>query len=38
MAEAFYLGLRDIPGVEVLSPAQGTFRSQMIGFRVQDKH
>ncbi len=35
MAEAFYLGLRDIPGVEVLSPAQETFRSQMIGFRVR---
>jgi selenocysteine lyase/cysteine desulfurase len=35
MAEAFYLGLRDIPGVEVLSPAQENFRSQMIGFRVR---
>ncbi len=34
MAEAFYQGLLRIPGVEVLSPREKAYRTQMIGFRV----
>ncbi len=35
MAEAFYRGLLRIPGVEVLSPREEAYRTQMIGFRVK---
>jgi selenocysteine lyase/cysteine desulfurase len=34
LAEKFYAGLREIPGVEILSPAEETYRSAMIGFRM----
>lgn len=33
LAEAFYAGLEEIPGVEILSPAESAFRSCMITFR-----
>jgi selenocysteine lyase/cysteine desulfurase len=33
LAEAFYAGLKEIPNVEILSPAEEAFRSCMISFR-----
>ena len=35
MAESFYAGLMTIPGVELLSPEEETYRSCMIGFRMK---
>jgi len=35
MAERFYAGLKDIPGVEMLSPEEEAYRSCMIGFRMK---
>ena len=35
MAERFYEGLKDIPGVEILSPQEEAWRSCMIGFRMR---
>jgi cysteine desulfurase / selenocysteine lyase len=37
MAERFYQGLGEIPGVERLSPEEGAYRTLMIGFRMKDK-
>jgi selenocysteine lyase/cysteine desulfurase len=37
MAERFYHGLGEIPGVERLSPEEEAFRTLMIGFRMKDK-
>jgi selenocysteine lyase/cysteine desulfurase len=37
MAEAFYAGLREIPGVETLSPEEEAYRTCMIGFRMKTK-
>jgi len=34
LAEAFYAGLKEIPGVDVLSPAEEACRSCMISFRM----
>lgn len=36
LSERFYEGLRRIPGIEVLSPAEERYRSSMITFRVED--
>ena len=39
MAERFYRGLGEIPGVERLSPEEDAYRTLMIGFRMKDhKH
>lgn len=35
MAERFYAGLKDFPGVEILSPEEEAYRSCMIGFRMK---
>jgi len=35
LAERFYRGLLEIPGVEVLSPEEKTYRSAMISFRMK---
>lgn len=35
LAERFYGGLREIPGVEGLSPQEEAYRSAMIGFRMK---
>jgi selenocysteine lyase/cysteine desulfurase len=35
MAERFYAGLKEIPGVECLSPEEDAWRSCMIGFRMR---
>jgi selenocysteine lyase/cysteine desulfurase len=35
MAERFYRGLGEIPGVERLSPEEETYRTLMIGFRMK---
>jgi selenocysteine lyase/cysteine desulfurase len=35
MAERFYKGLREIPGVEVVSPEEEAYRSAMISFRMK---
>jgi selenocysteine lyase/cysteine desulfurase len=32
LAEAFYAGLKEIPGVEILSPAEAAYRSPMIPY------
>lgn len=37
MAEAFYSGLREIPGVEILSPEEEAYRTCMVGFRMKTK-
>jgi selenocysteine lyase/cysteine desulfurase len=37
MAESFLAGLRTIPGVEILSPAEEKYRTCMIGFRMKGK-
>jgi selenocysteine lyase/cysteine desulfurase len=37
MAEAFYAGLREMPGVEILSPEEEAYRTCMIGFRMKTK-
>ncbi|MCX6565464.1 MAG: aminotransferase class V-fold PLP-dependent enzyme [Candidatus Aminicenantes bacterium] len=34
LAEKFYAGLREIPGVEILSPEEEAYRSPMISFRL----
>jgi selenocysteine lyase/cysteine desulfurase len=34
LAERFYAGLKDIPGVEVLSPEEEIYRTAMIGFKM----
>jgi len=34
LAEKFYAGLRQIPGVEILSPEEEAYRSPMISFRI----
>jgi selenocysteine lyase/cysteine desulfurase len=36
MAERFYHGLAEIPGVERLSPEEEAYRTLMIGFRMKD--
>ncbi|MHB8054378.1 MAG: aminotransferase class V-fold PLP-dependent enzyme [Candidatus Aminicenantales bacterium] len=33
LAETFYAGLKEIPGVDILSPAEEAYRSCMISFR-----
>jgi cysteine desulfurase/selenocysteine lyase len=39
LAERFYRGLGEIPGVERLSPEEEAYRTLMIGFRMKDhKH
>ena len=35
MAERFYRGLKEIPGVEVLSPEEEAYRSAMVGFKMK---
>jgi selenocysteine lyase/cysteine desulfurase len=35
LAERFYRGLQEIPGVEVVSPQEEAYRSAMIGFRMK---
>jgi selenocysteine lyase/cysteine desulfurase len=35
LAEKFHAGLKDIPGVEIMSPEEGAYRSAMIGFRMK---
>jgi len=35
MAERFYRGLKEIPGIEILSPEEEAYRSAMIGFRMK---
>jgi selenocysteine lyase/cysteine desulfurase len=35
LAERFYSGLNEIPGVEILSPEEDAFRTAMIGFRMK---
>jgi selenocysteine lyase/cysteine desulfurase len=37
MAERFYRGLGEIPGVERLSPEEEAYRTLMVGFRMKDK-
>jgi len=37
MAERFYRGLADIPGVERLSPEEEAYRTLMIGFRMKGR-
>ena len=37
LAEAFLAGLREIPGVEILSPEEETYRTCMVGFRMKSK-
>ncbi|MCX6561037.1 MAG: aminotransferase class V-fold PLP-dependent enzyme [Candidatus Aminicenantes bacterium] len=37
MAEAFYAGLRTIPGLEILSPEEEAYRTCMVGFRMKSK-
>ncbi len=37
LAEAFYNGLREMKGVEVLSPKEEKYRSSMISFRIPGK-
>jgi selenocysteine lyase/cysteine desulfurase len=37
MAESFLAGLRDIPGVEILSPEEEAYRTCMVGFRMKSK-
>ncbi len=34
LAEKFYAGLQEVPGAEILSPEEGTYRSPMISFRI----
>jgi selenocysteine lyase/cysteine desulfurase len=35
LAERFYAGLKEIPGVEILSPEEEAYRSAMISFRMK---
>jgi selenocysteine lyase/cysteine desulfurase len=35
LAQKFYLGLQEIPGIEVLSPAEESCRSSIISFRMK---
>ncbi len=35
LAEAFHSGLKEIPGVDILSPSEARYRSAMIGFRME---
>jgi selenocysteine lyase/cysteine desulfurase len=35
LAERFYRGLLEIPGIEVLSPEEEAYRSAMISFRMK---
>ena len=37
LAEAFLAGLKEIPGVEILSPEEETYRTCMVGFRMKTK-
>ena len=37
LAERFYNGLKEIPGVEILSPSEEKYRSSMITFKLKDK-
>jgi selenocysteine lyase/cysteine desulfurase len=37
LAEKFYRGLQEIPGVEVLSPLEEAYRTAMISFRMRDR-
>ncbi|MBN1940089.1 MAG: aminotransferase class V-fold PLP-dependent enzyme [Candidatus Aminicenantes bacterium] len=37
LAEAFYAGLRDIPGAESVSPEEAAYRSPMISFRISGR-
>jgi selenocysteine lyase/cysteine desulfurase len=37
LAEAFLAGLKEIPGVEILSPEEETYRTCMVGFRMKSK-
>ncbi len=36
LAEKFYAGLQDIPGVEIVAPAEAAYRTAMISFRLRD--
>jgi selenocysteine lyase/cysteine desulfurase len=36
LAQAFYDGLEDIPGVEIVSPEEKKYRSSMISFRMKN--
>jgi len=36
LAESFLAGLKEIPGVEILSPAEEAWRTAMIGFRMKN--
>ena len=38
LAERFYNGLLEIPGVETVSPEEEQYRSAMIGFRMKTHH
>jgi selenocysteine lyase/cysteine desulfurase len=35
LAERFYSGLKDVPGVEILSPEEEAYRTAMIGFKMK---
>ena len=37
MAETFFAGLKEIPGVEILSPEEEAYRTCMVGFRMKSK-
>jgi selenocysteine lyase/cysteine desulfurase len=37
LAERFYHGVREIPGVEIVSPEEEAFRTAMIGFRMKTR-
>jgi cysteine desulfurase / selenocysteine lyase len=37
LAEMFYAGLKDIPGVQILSPLEKKYRSSIISFKIKDK-
>jgi cysteine desulfurase/selenocysteine lyase len=38
LGEAFYQGLSEIPGVEVLSPAEEDYRTSLITFKIEGKN
>ena len=38
LAEKFYEGLKDIPGIEVISPEESEYRTAMITFRVKGQN
>jgi len=38
LAEKFYEGLKEIPGIEVISPEENEYRTAMITFRVKEQN